>query len=61
MREEKLHINVGGPRGWTTACGISSANFVDKMDELEDVDCERCLNSKIGRYFLSKMSISTLR
>jgi hypothetical protein len=44
-REPKLHLNVGGPRGWTTACGIESSSFVDqhKTDEHEDIDCRRCL------------------
>jgi hypothetical protein len=45
--EPKVHLNVGGPRGWTTACGIESSSFVDK-DKKEDhfmVDCKRCLKS----------------
>jgi hypothetical protein len=42
--EPKLHLNVGGPRGWTTACGIESASFVDEH-ESEDVDCKRCLKA----------------
>lgn len=43
MTEPKLHFNVGGPRGWTTACGIESASFDEKWD---DVDCKRCLRSR---------------
>lgn len=43
--EPKTHLNVGGPRGWTTACGIESSSFVDKhpADEHYAVDCKRCL------------------
>lgn len=40
-RELRWHLNVGGPRGWTTACGIESASFV-RDDEVEEVDCRRC-------------------
>jgi hypothetical protein len=39
----KWHFNIGGPRGWTAACGIESSSFVSKWDE---VDCQRCLNSE---------------
>lgn len=41
----KWHLNVGGPRGWTTACGIESSSFIDahKHDEHFMIDCKRCL------------------
>lgn len=44
-KEPKIHLNVGGPRGWTTACGIESASFVDQhlTDEHDQINCERCL------------------
>jgi hypothetical protein len=43
----KTHLNVGGPRGWTTACGIESSSFVDlhKPEEHVDIDCKRCLRA----------------
>jgi hypothetical protein len=40
-REPKTHLNVGGPRGWTTACGIESHSFVTERDA-DEVDCSRC-------------------
>src|SRR5690348_16556745 len=45
-RMEKTHFNVGGPRGWTTACGIESRSFVDKPTEWNEVDCCRCLERR---------------
>lgn len=44
-RAPKVHLNVGGPRGWTTACGIESSSFVDQhlVEEHDEVDCRRCL------------------
>lgn len=49
------HLNIGGPRGWTTACGIESASFVSDND-LEGVDCGRCLNTQV---FREKMEAKT--
>lgn len=46
-RQMKVHLNVGGPRGWTTACGIESASFVDQhlVEDHDEVDCRRCLQA----------------
>lgn len=49
-REPKLHFNVGGPRGWTTACGIESSSFTDKPSEWDEVDCQRCLKKRPDEY-----------
>ena len=45
-KEPKIHFNVGGQRGWTTACGIESSSFVEKLDEWDEVDCKRCLRKR---------------
>lgn len=50
----KLHWNIGGPRGWTTACGIESASFVEHDDEREGVTCKRCLRALAVRAELEK-------
>ena len=46
-KDKAVHLNVGGLRGWTTACGIESSSFVDQhlVDEHEDVTCKRCLKA----------------
>lgn len=43
-QELKVHLNIGGPRGWTTACGIESSSFIDqaKAEDHWQVDCKRC-------------------
>lgn len=53
--QTKCHLNVGGPRGWTTACGIESSDFVDqhKVDDHFMVDCKRCLKA------MEKMELPT--
>lgn len=41
--DPKTHLNVGGSRGWTTACGIESSSFVDQNNGQDDeVDCKKC-------------------
>jgi hypothetical protein len=47
MTKEKTHLNIGGPRGWTTACGIESSSFIDqhKIADYDEVDCKRCLKA----------------
>jgi hypothetical protein len=46
MAEERTHFNVGGPRGWTAACGIESSSFVGKPEDWDDVDCRRCMKKR---------------
>lgn len=36
---EKTHLEMPGPTGWETACGISSSGLTSVTDE---VDCGAC-------------------
>jgi hypothetical protein len=45
MTDKALHWNAGGPKGWTTACGIESANFVEHRQDRNQVTCQRCVRS----------------
>ena len=46
MSEPRTHFNIGGARGWTTACGMESHSFVDMNAEWAQVDCAKCLKRR---------------